>query len=68
MLPDEQPSPEQMAIFRRMTPEQRWQVAHELYWTARRHKREFLRGRHPERSESELDREVRRIFLCPNLI
>lgn len=31
MLVDEQSSLEQTAIFRRMTPAQRWQAAHQLY-------------------------------------
>ena len=68
MLPDEQPTREQILILKRMTPERRWQAAHDLYWTARRHKREFLRSTHPDWSEFDLDREVRRIFTCPNLI
>ncbi len=68
MLRDEQPSSEQILILKKMTPEKRWQAAHDLYWTARRHKREFLRSLHPEWSESVLDSEVRRIFSCPNLI
>ncbi len=32
MLLDEQSSSEQIAIFRKMTPEQRWRAAHQLYW------------------------------------
>lgn len=67
MLPDERPSREQIRILRKMTPESRWQAAYNLYWTARRHKRAFLRRQHPEWSEPELEREVRRIFTCPNL-
>ncbi len=42
MLPDEQLCPEQIAVFRRMTPEQRWRAAHRLYWTMRRHKTAFI--------------------------
>ncbi len=63
MLPDEQASPEQIAIFRRMTPEQRWRAANRLYWTARRHKAAYLRSLHPDWSEDRVDDEVRRIFL-----
>ena len=40
-------SPEQMAILRGMTPEQRWNAAHQLYWTMRRHKAAFLQSQHP---------------------
>jgi hypothetical protein len=63
MLADEQTSPEQFAIYRRMTPEQRWRVAQQLYWTARRHKAAFLRSQHPEWSEDRVEDEVRRVFL-----
>ena len=63
MLPDEQTSPEQFTIFRRMTVAQRWQVAYRLYWTVRRHKAAFLRSLHPDWSEKRLAEEVRRIFL-----
>jgi hypothetical protein len=62
MLADEQTSPEQFAILRRMTPEQRWRAAHRLYWTCRRHKTAFLRSLHPDWTEHELNAEVRRIF------
>lgn len=63
MLPDEKTSPEQFAILRRMTPEQRWRVADRLYWTARRHKSAFLRSQHPEWSDDLLAAEIRRTFL-----
>jgi hypothetical protein len=61
-LSDDQPSLEQIAIFRRMTPEQRWRAAHRLYWTCRRHKTAFLQSQHPDWSQQEVDDEVRRIF------
>jgi hypothetical protein len=62
MLADEKASPEQIEVFRRMTPEQRWQAAHRLYWTMRRHKAAFLRSQHPEWPEQKVEDEVRRIF------
>ena len=62
MLADEQTSPEQFAIFRRMTPEQRWRAARALYWTCRRHKAAFLRSEHPDWPEPQVLGEVRRIF------
>jgi|SRR2546430_4576831 len=62
MLLDEQASPEQIEILRRMTPEQRWQAAHRLHWTMRRHKAAFLQSQHPDWSEQRVDDEVRRIF------
>jgi hypothetical protein len=63
MLPDEQASPQQIEILRRMTPEQRWHAAHRLYWTMRRHKAAFLRSRHPDWSDQKIEDEVRSNFL-----
>ena len=63
VLPDEQTSPEQFEALRRMTPQQRWRVAHRLYWTARRHKAAFIQHQHPDWSSQQVDEEVRRIFL-----
>lgn len=63
MLQDEQPSPEQIAVLRGMTPDQRWKATHRLYWTMRRHKTAFLGSRHPEWSEQQLNKEIRDIFL-----
>ena len=62
MLPDEQTSPEQIAVFRRMTPDQRWRAAHRLYWTMRRHKAAFLHSQHPDWPEQRVAAEVREIF------
>jgi hypothetical protein len=62
MLPDEKTSPEQIAVFRRMTPEQRWHAAHQLYWTMRRHKAVFLHSQHPDWPESRVEAAVRDIF------
>ncbi|MGA9453641.1 MAG: hypothetical protein WBW41_20120 [Verrucomicrobiia bacterium] len=62
MLPDEKTSPEQVAVFRRMTPEQRWRAAHRLYWTMRRHKAAFLHSQHPEWPAERVAAEVREIF------
>ena len=62
MPPDEQASPEQIEVFRRMTPEQRWEAAQQLYWTMRRHKAAFLQTQHPEWPEQRIEDEVRRIF------
>jgi hypothetical protein len=63
VLADEQTSPEQFAIYRRMTPEQRWRAARRLYWTCRRHKAAFLRSLHPEWPAQRVEDEVRHIFL-----
>ena len=62
MLADEQTSPEQIAIFRRMTPEQRWQAARQLCWTMRRHKAAFRQSQHPEWTEEQVADAVREVF------
>ena len=64
MLPDEEAGPEQIAIFKAMTPEQRWRAARRLYWTVRRHKTAYLRSLHPDWPEERLRQEIRDLFLC----
>src|SRR5262245_32143885 len=54
VLPDETPTPEQIAIFRQMTPERRLSLAEQLYWTARELKAAWLRARHPEWTEQQI--------------
>lgn len=63
VLPDEQAGSEQTQALRRLSPEQRWRVAHRLYWTMRRHKAAFLRAQHPDWSEPQVAAYVRRLFL-----
>ena len=63
MMADERVSPDQTLVLRRMSPAERWRVAHRLYWTMRRHKTAFLRVQHPDWSEQRVDEQVRRIFL-----
>ena len=48
MLPDEQSTPEQIAIYRQMTPERRLSLAEQLYWTAREIKAAWLRAQHTD--------------------
>jgi hypothetical protein len=62
MLADEKLCPEQIAVFRRMTPAQRWQAAYRLYWTMRRHKTAFLQSQHPDWPLQKVEDEVRRLF------
>ncbi len=62
MLADEQTSPEQYAILRRMTPERRLALAEGLYWTAFEMKKAWLRGQHADWSEEQVTRETARIF------
>ena len=62
MLPDEQSTPEQIVIYRRMTPERRLSLAEQLYWTAREIKAAWLRAQHADWSEEKIAREVTRAF------
>lgn len=60
--PDE-PSDEQIAIYRAMTPQRRLEIAEQMYWSARRWKAAWLRSLHPEWSEAEIEAEVKRLFI-----
>ena len=62
MLPDEQTSAEQVAIFGHMTPQRRLALAEQLYWSARELKTAWLRAQHPDWTERQIAREVTRIF------
>jgi hypothetical protein len=57
------PSPEQVARYRAMTPAERWRQAAALYWTARRLRTAQERSLHPEWTDEQLERHVRRVFL-----
>jgi hypothetical protein len=63
VLADEQSSPEQIEIYRRMSGEKRLRVAERLYWSAWKLKIAGLRAQHPDWSEEEVKRETRRVFL-----
>ena len=63
MLPDEQPSAEQLAALRAMSGERRLRVAEQLYWSARKMKAAGVRNQHPDWPEERVNDEVRRIFL-----
>jgi hypothetical protein len=62
MLPDEQPSPEQIQILRAIPGERRLRLAEQLYWSARKLKTAGLRGQHPDWSQERVDAELRRLF------
>ena len=63
MLPDETPSPEQIAALRAMSGERRLRLAEQLYWLARKVKAAGLRNQHPDWTEDRINSEVTRIFL-----
>jgi hypothetical protein len=62
MLPDEEATPEQLVIFRQMTPERRLSLAEQLYWSARELKAAWLRSQHADWTEQKIEGEVRRLF------
>lgn len=59
----DRPSPEQISIYRAMTPAERLRQAERLYWTARRLREAHERALHPEWSADEVSDYTRRIFL-----
>lgn len=63
LLADEQPSPEQIAIYRSMTGQQRLEIAEQLFWTARALKAAGVRCQHPDWPEEKVNAEVNHIFL-----
>ncbi len=63
MLADEQTSPEQFAIYRTMSGQQRLKIAEQLCWSARNLKAAGIRHLHPDWAEEKVIAEVNRIFL-----
>lgn len=57
-----EPEDPQVAIFRRMTPEQKLRAAERLYWSARELKAAWFRHEHPEWTEAEVEKAVRDAF------
>ena len=55
--------PEQKKVYLAMTPEQKLQVALDLYQSARELKAAGLRKQHPEWSTEQINQKVREIFL-----
>jgi thymidylate kinase len=54
---------EQKRIYQSMTPQQKLQIAMDLYNTARRLKAAGLKSQHPDWTEKEIHQKVREIFL-----
>jgi hypothetical protein len=55
--------PEQKRIYKSMTAEQKYEIVHQLYWSAVQAKEAWLRSLHPEWDEKQIRRQVREIFL-----
>lgn len=49
--------------FSGFTPEEKLDLALELYWSARELKKAYLKQKHPDLSDKELENKVRKIFL-----
>lgn len=62
-LSDEDPSPEQIEIYRRMPGTRRLQLAEQMFWSARKLKAAGVRHQHPDWPEEKVIAEVNRIFL-----
>lgn len=59
----DRPSPEQIAIYRAMTPAERLRQSYALNWTARRLRAAHERALHPEWTDEQVEAHVRRVFL-----
>lgn len=56
-------TPEYVVALRRLSGEQKWRTAFELYWSARELKAAALREQHPEWTEEQVQERVKEIFL-----
>jgi hypothetical protein len=61
--PDDDPSPEQIEIYRRMPGARRLKLAEQMFWFARNLKASGVRHQHPDWTEEQVRTEVNRIFL-----
>ena len=61
--PDDDPSPEQIELLRKMTGQQRLALAETLFWEVRELKAAGVRHQHPDWSVEQVTAEVNRIFL-----
>lgn len=61
--PDDDPSPEQIEIYRRMSGARRLKLAEQMFWFARNLKVAGVRHQHPDWAGEQVMAEVNRIFL-----
>ena len=61
--PDDDPSPEQVELLRKMSGQQRLALAEAVFWEARELKAAGVRHQHPDWSVEQVAAEVNRIFL-----
>lgn len=55
--------PVQIEIYRKMTAQQKLEIANNLYWTARELKAMAIRDDHSDWTEEQVQKKVREIFL-----
>jgi hypothetical protein len=55
--------PEQIRIFRTMSPARKLELAAEFYLAARELKRQSLKAQHPDWTDERVQQEVRELFL-----
>jgi len=55
--------PEQIRIWRGMSPREKLQIANSLYWSARETKAAWLRQIHPSWTEEQIEKTIQDIFL-----
>jgi len=60
--PDGERDDIQIEVLRRMTAEQKFQVAMQLYWSARDLKAAWIRSRHPDWTPARVEQAVREVF------
>ena len=54
---------EQKRIYKSMTPDQKFAIANDLYWFARRAREARLRSLHPDWTDEQINQAVKEIFL-----
>ncbi len=62
-MADTEYTEEYLDALRKLTPQQRWETARKLYWSARDLRASVLRSQHPEWSEDDIQAEVKRLFM-----
>ena len=55
--------PEQIRIWKGMSPREKLQIANSLYWSARETKAGWLRQIHPSWTEEQIEKTIQDIFL-----
>ncbi|MCK4304919.1 MAG: hypothetical protein KAY24_11840 [Candidatus Eisenbacteria sp.] len=56
-------TPEYVAVLRRMSGENKWRAAFQLYWSARKLKEAAIREQHTDWTAEQVQQRVKEIFL-----